>query len=281
MAGIAFEKIMRQHENKQNATALIVGFGLIILIAVFTIFKPFSHTGNNKDQNNSSQLSQNSSSAKQIESADLLKKIQAKEPVNIIDVRSNSEFQKEHILDSQNIPADNFINYSGNLDKNKSYVIVDNGSDNAGLVLAENLAQKEFGSVYYLTGGFSAWKNKLDPTVSAGDPNSFADQSKVNYLTSDQLKEIMQAESNLYILDVRKSDAYAQGHLKDAVNIFLDDLEKRRREIPLGKKIIIYDSDGLWAFQGAVRLFDMNILNVFALSDGYNTWTQKGFEIVK
>lgn len=272
---------MRQQENKQNAIALIVGFGLIILIAIFTIFKPFSHTGNNKGQNNASQLSQDSSSAKQISSEDLLKKIQAKEPVDIIDVRSSDEFQKEHLLDSQNIPADNFINYSGNLDKNKSYVIVDNGSGDAGLTLAENLAQKEFKNAYYLTGGFSAWKNKLNPTVSAGDPNSFVDQSKVNYLNSGQLKEMMQTESNLYIIDVRKNDAYAQGHLKGAINIFLDDLEKRRREIPLGKKIIIYDSDGLWAFQGAVRLFDMNILNVYALSDGYNAWTQKGFEIVK
>lgn len=272
---------MRQHENKQNAIALIVGFGLIILIAIFTIFKPFSHTGNNKGQSNSSQLSRDSSSAKQIGSADLLKKIQAKEPVDIIDVRSSGEFQKEHILDSQNIPADNFAANFENLDKNKKYVILDDGSDDIGLTLAGIMAQKEFQDVYYLASGFLDWKGKINPTVSAGDPNSFADQSKVNYLNSGQLKEMMQAESNLYIIDVRKSDAYAQGHLKGAVNILLDDLEKRRREIPLGKKIIIYDSDGLWAFQGAVRLFDMNILNVYALSDGYNAWTQKGLEIVK
>lgn len=272
---------MRQQENKQNAIALIVGFGLIILIAIFTIFKPFSHTAKNNGQNNSSQLPRDSSSAKQISSEDLLKKIQTKEPADIIDVRSSGEFQKEHILDSQNIPADNFAANFENLDKNKKYVIIDDGSDDIGLALAGIMAQKEFPDVYYLIGGFSAWRNNLNPMVSAGDPNSFADQSKVSYLASDQLKKIMQAENNLYILDVRKSGAYAQGHLKGAVNIFLDDLEKRRREIPPGKKIIIYDSDGFWAFQGAVRLFDMNILNVFALSDGFNAWTQKGFETIK
>lgn len=272
---------MRQHEDKQNTVALIVGFGLIILIAIFTIFKPFSHTGNNKEQNNSSQLSQESSSAKQISSEDLLKKIQAKELVDIIDVRSSDEFQKEHILDSRNIPADNFTANFENLDKNKKYAILDDGSDNVGLTLAGSMAQNGFSEVYCLTGGFLTWKNKLNPTVSAGDPNSFVDQSKVNYLNSDQLKAMMQAESNLYIIDVRKNDAFAQGHLKNAVNIFLDDLEKKRNNIPIGKKIILYDSDGLWAFQGAVRLFDMNILNVSALSDGFNAWTQKGFETVK
>lgn len=272
---------MRQQKNKQNSIALIVGFGLIILIAIFTIFKPFSHTKNNNGQNNSSQLSQNSSSARQISGEDLLKKIQAREPMDIIDVRGNIEFQKEHILDSQNIPADNFSAEMENLDKNKNYTIIDDGSGNTDATLATNLTQKEFENVYYLTGGFTSWKNRLNPTISAGDPNSFADQSKVSYVNSDRLKEIMQTEINLYIIDVRKSDAFAQGHLKNAVNIFLDDLEKKRQEIPAGKKIILYDSDGLWAFQGAVRLFDMNILNVYALSDGFNAWTQKGFEVVK
>ncbi len=271
---------MRQQENKQNAIALIVGFGLIILIAIFAIFKPFSNTANNR-QNNSSQSPPASSAAKPISNGDLLKKIQAKESVNMIDIRSGEEFQKEHILDSQNIPADNFAANFESLDKVKNYVIIGGDGENTGAAIAANLTQKEFKNIYYLTGGFTGWKNQLNPTISAGDPNSFADQSKVSYLSSDQLKAMAQAENNLYIIDVRKSDAFAQGHLKNAVNIFLDDLEKRRNGIPVGKKIILYDSDGLWAFRGAVRLFDMNILNVYALSDGFNTWTQKGFGMIK
>lgn len=271
---------MQPQENKKNATALIIGLGLIILIAIFTIFKPFSNTANNS-QTGLPKTTPASSDTKQIGSAELLKKIQTGESLKVIDTRTNTEFQKEHILDSQNIPTDIFADNLENLDKNKNYVIVDSGSDETGLALAENLAQKKFKSVYYLTGGFSDWKSMLSPTISAGDPNSFADQSKVSYISSDQLKEILQTAGNLYILDVRKNDAFAQGHLAGAVNIYLDDLEKRRHEIPSGKKIIIYDSDGLWAFQGAVRLFDMNILNVFALSDGFNAWKQKGFEIVK
>jgi len=95
------------------------------------------------------------------------------------------------------------------------------------------------------------------------------------------LKKIMVEESNLYIVDVRKKGQFDEGHLNGAVNIFLDELENRHAEIPLGKKIILCDNDGMWAFQGAVRLFDMGIMNVFALSDGLNVWKQKGYEIVK
>jgi hydroxyacylglutathione hydrolase len=271
---------MQPQENKKNNIALIIGFGLIIMIAIFTIFKPFSHIGNKNSSDNPLQ-SPDSSSAKQITSEDLAKKIQARELLFILDVRSSSEFQKEHILDSQNIPADVFANSVENLDKEKTYMIVDNGGENIGAALASGLTQSKFKNVFYLAGGFFDWKNKLNPVVSAGDPNSFADQSKVNYLNTDQLKELLKTESNLYIIDVRKSDAFTQEHLQNAVNIPLDDLEKRRREIPIGRKIIIYDSDGLWAFQGAVRLFDMNILNVSALSDGFNSWKQKGLEVVK
>ncbi|MFA4817436.1 MAG: rhodanese-like domain-containing protein [Parcubacteria group bacterium] len=271
---------MRRNENKQNTLALIVGFGLIIIIAIFTIFKPFSDTIE-KAPNDYAQSPTTSSDSKQISSEDLLKKIQAKESLAIIDVRSSDEFKNEHILDSQNIPADNFAASIEKLDKNKNYVIVDDRNENIGAAMAADLTQKEFKNVYYLTGGFPSWKSQLNPTISAGNPNSFTDQSKVSYLTSDQLKAMFAAEKNLYIIDVRKSDALAQGHLKGAVNIFLDDLEKRRGEIPSGKKIVLYDTDGLWAFQGAVRLFDMNILNVYALSDGFNTWTQKGFEVIK
>ena len=271
---------MQQQKNK-NIIALGVGFGLIILIALITIWKPFAPKNGNNKQNESFQISKNMAAVKQISSEELSAKLRNKDPLSVIDVRSGDEFKQEHILDSQNIPADNFDSDSSALDGNNNYAIVDDGSDNTGLVLAGNLVQKEFKNVYYLTGGFLAWKNKINPTVSTGDPNSFVDQSKVNYINSDKLKEIMQSDNNLYIIDVRKSDAFAQGHLKGSDNIFLDDLEKRRHEIPVGKKIILYDSNGLWAFQGAVRLFDMSILNVSALSDGFDSWKQKGFEMIK
>jgi len=58
-------------------------------------------------------------------------------------------------------------------------------------------------------------------------------------------------------------------------------LESERNKIPVGKKIILYDKDGLWAFQGAVRLFDMGFFNVFCLSDGLDSWQQKKYPLAK
>jgi rhodanese-related sulfurtransferase len=148
--------------------------------------------------------------------------------------------------------------------------------------LTENVLPKNgINNVYYLAGGFSGWKNQEMTTISGGDPFSITDQAKVSYINSDELKKEIENNGNLYIIDLRKSDAFAEGHIKNATNIYLGDLEARQKEIPLGRKIVLVDNDGLWAFKGAVLLFDMNVFNVFSLSDGLDSWKEKNYEVVK
>jgi rhodanese-related sulfurtransferase len=143
------------------------------------------------------------------------------------------------------------------------------------------LPQSGFKNVFYLSGGFTEWKDENNGTASAGDPSSFSDQAKVNFIKGDDLKKAIDNNEDLLIIDLRKEAAFSGGHIKNAINIYLGDLEKRRSEIPLGKKVVLVDNDGLWAFQGAVRLFDAGVFNVFALSEGLDAWKQKGYEVVK
>jgi rhodanese-related sulfurtransferase len=217
-----------------------------------------------------------------MEAQDLMDKITNGADINVIDVRDTASFQQEHIVDSQNIPLADFSDAVSTLDKNKTYVLFDQSEDPTLVALVQNiLAKNGYDKIYYLSGGFSNWKTLDLPAVADGDPQSFTDQSKVNYIKSDDLKKTIDSGENLYIIDLRTSNEYSGGHIKNAVNIYLGDLEKRRGEIPLGKKVILVDNDGLWAFKGAVRLFDTGTFNVFALSDGLNAWQQKGYEMVK
>ncbi len=214
--------------------------------------------------------------------ADLLKKINKRETLAIIDIRNADSFGQEHIAGSKNILPENLESDLSSLDKDNPCVIIDNlGLDPMEIQVMKQLREKGFSDVAYLEGGFSQWKNQLNPTITSGDPYSFTDQSKVTYLKSDELKNIISQEPNLYLIDLRKSSQFVSGHLKEAVNIYLEDLESRYREIPIGKKIILYDDNGFGAFQGAVRLFDLGVTNVFALSDGLDVWKQKGFEVAK
>lgn len=273
-----------QEKQNNNLVAIIIGFCLILLIAAITFFKP-STQKNNPTPNSATAndvLTDNLRKAAKISSDELSKKILNNEKITILDIRSESAYIQEHLLNSKNVPLPSLTDALAGLEKEWNYAVVDSGISLDTTALAISLlTDAGFQNISYLDGGFSAWKNGYGRTISAGDPNSFTDQSKVNYIQSDKLKEIMTTESNFVIIDVRKSDQFTQGHLKNSVNIYLEDIEKRKKDLLFGKKIILYDDNGLGAFKAAVRLFDMGFLNTFALSDGLDAWMKKNFEIVK
>lgn len=270
-------------EKNDNLKAIFVGFFLIIIIAAITFLKPyFNQTKIAEKKDVAIRASIDTAKINKITSEELAKKMQPDSEFIVIDIRSESEYQKEHIIDSQNIPFSQLSSAFNVLDKNKNYVFVDEIINIAAVNnLANLLAEKNYKNTYYLDGGFADWKNKFNSTISGGDPKSFVDQSKVSYISSDDLRKILTQEKNLLLVDLRKSAEFNAGHLPGAINIFLDDLEKKRKEIPANKKIIFYDNDGFSAFRGAVRSFDLGIFNVLALSDGFNSWSKKGYETVK
>lgn len=275
---------MNQEKNK-NINALFIGvFLIIIIITVFFVRSYYSKKAQTDaiDKANN-ELSGALKNAAKISVGDLAKKINSHEALSIIDVREQADYAAEHLFDSTNIPASEIKSSAGILEKNKSYIVINiDSSPDAMAYVLKSFADMGFKNISYLEGGFSAWKEDFQPTISAGDPKSAVDQSKVNYINSDKLKEIMEKEKNIFIIDVRKNAQYKDSHLKNAINIFSEDIENRKNEIPaIGKKIILCDDDGLSAFQSAVRLFDMGFFNVYSLSDGLNTWKSKGFEIVR
>lgn len=200
----------------------------------------------------------------------------------LIDIRNPEEFNREHIQNSKNIPASALAEALRSMEKDKTYIIVaDNLSTEDLTSMADILQKNGIENYYYLQGGLAAWKAAFNPTISEGDPRSFTDQAKVTYIKSDELKKLMSTDPNLFIVDLRKSGQFKEGHIKNAVNIFLDNLEGEKKKILPGRKVVLYDNDGLWAFKGAVRLYDLGFFNVVTLSDGLDTWKKNGFELVK
>ncbi|MDD5464723.1 MAG: rhodanese-like domain-containing protein [Candidatus Moranbacteria bacterium] len=274
-----------QKKHNSNLIAISIGLMLIIFIAVIAFFRL------NKSQENAQKASEapkniaaeNMKKGVKIAASDLIKKMSERQnDLTLIDVRSADDFAKEHLLGSQNAPFPTILDAMSPLDKDKTYTIISYDSSVASIApIIKILTEAGFKNIAYLDGGFSGWKDGFNPTVSAGDPNSFVDQSKITPIQTDKLKDMLETGDNLTIIDVRKKNQFDEGHIKGAVNIYLEDLEKRHSEIPSGKKIILYDNDGLWAFKAGVRLFDMGFFNNLALSDGLDAWKQKGFELVK
>ncbi len=262
---------------------IFIGLFLIILVIIISFARPYIFPSKEEVVvKKTSGTGEKENKSKQILSKDLADKIAKNEELTVIDIRDMETFYAEHIIDSLNVPSSDLAEAIASLDKNKTYVFVDDVQDPqiselVGKVLPEN----GINNAYYLVGGFYAWRNQGNRTISDGDPTSFTEQSKVKYIKTDDLKKMLDENQDIYIIDVRKPNAFSEGHIKNAVNIFLNDLEKKRNDLPMGKKIVVYDNDGLWAFKAATRLFDLGVFNVVALSDGFNAWKEKQWEVVK
>ncbi len=273
------------NEKKNEALIILIGFILIILI-ISLFFLRSSILGQKK----ASQLSQNSNVTNEekfknfpsINATDLAKKIEAKDQLLILDLREAESFGNEHILDSKNIDITNLENETATFKKEYTYFLIDDlGITPNEAQAMQYLKENGFTNIAYLEGGLTQWKNEFEPTIKAGNPTYSSDQAKVSYIKSDELEALLSSNTKLYLIDVRDKSEYLQEHLSGSVNIPLNNLESRRHELPLGGKIILYDNDGISAFQGAVRLFDAGILNAQTLSDGLITWKQKNYPTTK
>lgn len=275
----------KNSDTNTSLRAISFGFGLIIFVVSLFFLKSYFIQKNENDfpKKNQTNEEKSSQNCQNISFQELSSKIINDNPnsFEIIDTRTEEKFQEEHIIDSKNVPIENIINDTSFFEENKTYIIVADISEMEKKI-CDFFWENKKGDIYFLAGGFSNWKKNLQPTISAGNPYLSADQSKISYINSEELKKFIdENKTPTYIIDVREKNLFLAGHLKEAENIELKDLEKNRYSIPMGKRIIVYDDNGIMAFQAGVRLFDMGFLNVFTFSEGLNAWKQKGFEIVK
>jgi rhodanese-related sulfurtransferase len=276
-----------QSENKINTQATLIGFLLIALIAGITISRPYFSKKkdvsikNTDTQENTDTDKSSTNDPAQLSSEELLKKITSGEKMIVIDLRDKSEFELEHIIDSKNITLREITSQEALSNKNIPYILIGDGTQENLILARETLLKKGASSVLYLKDSFQEWKAKNNPTISLGNPESFVDKAKTKYIKSDEFNSFIATDSNLLIIDLRSKENYTIEHIKGAINIPLAELEARRKELPIGKNIVLYDKDGLWAFQGAVKLFDLGFFNVLFLSDGFDAWKTKNYSIEK
>ena len=88
-----------------------------------------------------------------------------------------------------------------------------------------------------------------------------------NKITIDELKEIHSTDK-VIVLDVRKPSEYLEGHIPNALNIPVDDLELRIAEIPNNKLIVTTCGRGGGRARRAQTLLEEKGLSVKWLEGG-------------
>lgn len=123
------------------------------------------------------------------------------------------------------------------------------------------VAERNFAEVRDVIGGYFRERDALEPVSRT----ELARRLKAGLVT---------------VLDVRPSDEYAAGHLPKAVNIPLNELRRRLRELPKNREIVAYCRGPycVLAFE-AVALLRSRGFKAKRLQDGYPEWKAAGLAV--
>jgi rhodanese-related sulfurtransferase len=88
--------------------------------------------------------------------------------------------------------------------------------------------------------------------------------SKIKYVSMDEIVEIMDENDDYIVLDVRTAEEYNQGHIPNAINIANEIIEDTVLDILPNKEqlILIYCRSGNRSKQATKKLKDLGYLNL-------------------
>ena len=88
-------------------------------------------------------------------------------------------------------------------------------------------------------------------------------------------------DTGAVVLDIRTSAEYAGGHLPNARNIPLAELEKRLGELKSNKPVLICCASGARSGRALAVLEKAGRTDIYNLDGGLQAWSQAGLPVVK
>ena len=103
-------------------------------------------------------------------------------------------------------------------------------------------------------------------------------KKKFESVSPHQAKELQDAGGML--IDVRESHEYRAGHAPGAKHIALSVLERRLKEIPKERQVLVICQSGMRSNQAA-KLLSSNGYKVTDVSGGMTNWQRQGLKVVR
>jgi rhodanese-related sulfurtransferase len=97
-------------------------------------------------------------------------------------------------------------------------------------------------------------------------------------ISPEEVKHKVDAGDRFILLDVRTNEEYAEGHLKGATLIPLDQLDKHIEELDAEQEIVVYCRSGRRSNLAANMLLNMGFGNVKNMKGGIMAWP---YEVIK
>lgn len=260
---------MSQIKNKASFTLGITAF---LVVAVFVI--SFRGSILKPSAPSDEQISTQTNQFDYVNASQLHEKILAGASITLLDIRGEEAFETYHLAGAKEVQIDSIDTVASGLPENQEIVLIGSIEDSQTLFAAANQLKKTGRAFTILSGGVETWQSLALPAFSSGTPTSFIDQTKVKYISPEQVKDFLKGNRPPKLLDVRPGGVFAQSNRSGSINIPLSELEKRKKDIPAFAEIIVYGATPLESFQAGVRLFDLGIYSAKTLDGSYTDIAQ-------
>ncbi|UOA08510.1 rhodanese-like domain-containing protein [Methylobacter sp. S3L5C] len=95
----------------------------------------------------------------------------------------------------------------------------------------------------------------------------------VKQLSATELKNKIDQEEKLFLLDVREPNEYEYGHIANSVLIPLNQIPNRLSELEMQQEIVVICHHGMRSQQAANYLAQSGFKNISNLTGGIDAWS--------
>lgn len=98
-------------------------------------------------------------------------------------------------------------------------------------------------------------------------------------VTSAQARTMISKNSKIFLLDVRTPEEYKQARLNGSLLIPVADLERRMKEVPKDRPVMVFCAVGSRSSYAANLLASKGYKEVYNMTDGLVGWYRNGFPL--
>lgn len=231
-------------------------------------------------------------------SAEWLKaQMDAKADMLLIDARpKKTKYDKGHIPGAVSIPDSAFDEMLGELPKDKGKLLVYycEGFDcKLSHKSAVKAMEKGYTNVVVYSAGYPEWKEKYGEgqvAATSAAPSAAATATKLKAgkeegsIDIEQFNQLVsESPESIFLVDVRDADEFAKGSIKTAVNIPVDQLKGRIKDLPADKPVVFVCGTGARSGESFYMVQDLRpeMKNVYYVEAGMTFNKDGSYKIAK
>ncbi len=192
----------------------------------------------------------------------------------VVDVRMPSAFSGSHINGSYNIWMEGLPGYAGWF---LSY-------DKPILLVLENRIQLETAISYLIRLGY----DRIDGYLCAGEETCGLESwytaacpiEHLGLFSVQELKERLDSGDDLIVLDVRTDKEWGEGHIQNALHVYVGHLEEELNLVPVGQAVAVICSVGNRGSLASSILQKVGRREVFNVLGGMTAWKKADYQII-